>query len=113
MVAIPPTVAPEPPPAMPAPNWKGELTGLKQKDALIRIAELTGGIVRTLEVGGILVSAGIAKGKPKFLNSHMHTLLGVMSSAKLKWFWPTFREQFQPAKSKRCRRNGKEARPYI
>jgi hypothetical protein len=71
--ASPPPAEPEPAPA--PVNWKRVLAGMTQPEALVRIAELGDGIVRTNDAKAIVIEAGLLRGNPKYLNSRLHTIL--------------------------------------
>jgi hypothetical protein len=57
------------------PNWKRELAGLSQREAIIRIAEIRGGTFQLVDVGHIFLDAGLAKTKPKDIKGQIHRLI--------------------------------------
>jgi hypothetical protein len=62
-------------PAPRQPNWKRELAGLSQREAIIRIAEIGGGTFQLVDVGHIFLDAGLAKTKPKDIKGQIHRLI--------------------------------------
>lgn len=56
-------------------SWTRSLRGLTQPEALIRIAEENGGLVRVMDAKKIFLEAGLSKGKLKNVNSHIHHIL--------------------------------------
>jgi hypothetical protein len=76
-----PTIIPQPQigaplsPLTEPTNWTRRLRGMSHAKALIRIARENNGIVKTTEARDILLQAGVASGKPRNVNSHIHTLL--------------------------------------
>jgi hypothetical protein len=58
-----------------APNWKRELAGLEQPEAIVRIAELCGGTIRVKDAGRIFLEACITRTKPKNINGQIHRLI--------------------------------------
>lgn len=63
--------------------WTRRLRGLSHMKALVRIAQETNGVIRTTEARDILMRSGIASGKPRNVNSHIHTLLS--RSEQFEW----------------------------
>jgi hypothetical protein len=60
----------------PPPNgWAKRLAGLTQKDALRVIAQEYGGLLKVTEAKRILVTYGLAKGKPRYVRGHLYNLL--------------------------------------
>ena len=55
--------------------WAQELHGLTQMEALIRIAEKNGGLLRASEARRIFIAAGIAKGNTKNVGPHVYHML--------------------------------------
>lgn len=51
------------------------LRGLSQPEALVRIAQASGGVLRTVEAKRILIDAGLITGNPKNAASHLFSLL--------------------------------------
>lgn len=60
-----------------------ELEGLKQYEALKKIATLNGGVVRVAEAKRLLLAAGLSKARPQNLVSHIHNLL--KESDEFEW----------------------------
>lgn len=64
--------------------WTRRLRGMSHMKALVRIAqESSDGLIKTTEARDILMRAGIASGKPRNVNSHIHTLLS--RSDQFEW----------------------------
>ena len=57
------------------PNWKRELSGLEQRQAIVRIAELCGGTIRVQAAGRIFLDACITRTKAKTINGQIHRLI--------------------------------------
>jgi hypothetical protein len=83
---VPSEAAEEAGPAAPSPatraprhprqvNWKRELAGLSQREAIIRIAEIGDGTLQLIDVGHIFLDAGLAKTKPKDMKGQIHRLI--------------------------------------
>ena len=62
-------------PPKPMNEWARILRGAKQMDALRRIAQANGGILRTVEARHILLATGLAKGNPRNVGSHIYHML--------------------------------------
>lgn len=65
-------------PALPSfttTKWARNLHGLTQPQALVRIAELSGGNIRVADAKDILLLTRIATARPENLRSHLHRLL--------------------------------------
>ncbi len=57
------------------PELARKIRGLKQIDALRHIAQLNEGIVRTIEIKPVFIKAGLTKGSPRNIGSHLYHLL--------------------------------------
>jgi hypothetical protein len=68
--------------------WSVKLRGLTQPEALIRIVQENGAVLRTVEAKPILIKAGLAKGQQKNVYGHIFQLMkGTERFAKLGVRW--------------------------
>ncbi len=58
-----------------ANGWKEKLRGLKHLEALRRIAQGNGGLVKVTEARNIMISAGLITGKPRNATSHLYNIM--------------------------------------
>lgn len=56
-------------------EWARKLNGLRQAEALIRIAEESGGLLRAREAKRILMGTGVAKGSDKNIAANIYHLI--------------------------------------
>ncbi len=56
-------------------GWRQKLRGLTQIEALERIARENGGILKTADAKPILMAAGLTRGKPRNIGSHIYHML--------------------------------------
>lgn len=73
--ATAPLFPPAPPTRLADAGWSRRLRGLTQRQALVRIAQDNGGVIRTTDVRDIFIRVGLAKGNPRNVNGHVHHIL--------------------------------------
>ena len=72
----------------PRPTTVGpeDIKGLSHNEALERIAELSGGLLRIQEAKRLFIAAKITVGNPKYVGPHLYTL--VKDNEKFEWDSP-------------------------